>query len=410
MASFSVAKDRVVSQVKEHKVPVIALVGIIVLGVGYSMTRTPNIDTPQSNLGGTPDVHANLQKNGVMNSDYQQALHKDDLQRQEEAQKTGDSFVPTFTGSHFNDHLTSKMDDSNAKPSDVNNSKPPELPKIDLPTVTPPEVPKPAPKPKPVHHYYSVAETGNYEKRMKDIIEGMDDYKPSTLYSNTNVSGMPVLASATGPAAGLHAGEHESLASATSISTGVNFILPDPGTVLHGHFLSLVDSRYPGAVLGQIDGGAYNGARLIGNFQAANDKLMVKFATMTVVYSDDSGDKKTKQLNINAVAVDPNTLSSGMADYVNRHLLAKIGGQMATSFMSGLGSAIQQSGSTAMMTASGGTMISEGSKNLTQQMLQAGGTTASQVGNIIQQEFGNKPDTVKIYQNKPFGLLFLDNK
>lgn len=96
-----------------------------------------------------------------------------------------------------------------------------------------------------------------------------------------------------------------------------------------------------------------------------------------------------------------------MATYVNRHVLAKIGFRMAASFMQGLGQAIQQSGSTAMMSASGGTAISQGNKTWTQEMLQAGGTSAGQVGNTLESLYGNVPDTIQIAQNTPFALLFV---
>ena len=220
-----------------------------------------------------------------------------------------------------------------------------------------------------------------------------------------------------GPGQGGHmtAGSAQSLKAAamgdggsTSGSTP-SFEVPVAGTILRSHFISLTDSRVPGTVLAVVDQGPYRNSRLIGSYTVSTSakKLMFSFSSMIVTYRDDSGQKKASVVKINAVAVNPETLSQGLATYVNTHLFPKIVSTLATSFMSGLGQAIQQSGSTATYTASGGSIISQGEKNLQQEMLQAGGQSASQVGSLLSQMFRQQKDTIQESQNTPFGLLFI---
>lgn len=248
--------------------------------------------------------------------------------------------------------------------------------------------------------------------RVQNILS-MNRFNPALLYSTKEV------AQTSGSSASLarntmRAGTAASYGSkgegngSASADDSFSYVAPDPGTVVSARLIGEVDSRASGSpVLATVTSGPYSGARIMGGFSALDDGLVMKFTSMTVPYEDDYGNEKTKSVTINAVAVSRDKLSTLMATSVDHHLWSKVGIQLATSFMQGLGQAIQQSGSTAMVSSGSGSFISSGQKNLTQEMLQAGGTSAGSVGQQFQSIYGNEPTTILVAKDTEFGLLFL---
>lgn len=187
-----------------------------------------------------------------------------------------------------------------------------------------------------------------------------------------------------------------------------SFSMPVDGTSWRGHFIRTMDSREPMRVFGQIDSGPYRGSMVLGSFaqNGISHKIMIRFNEIVYKYEAEDGSVKSGTSPISAIAIDPSTDSSGFADYVNRHIFQKILIPLATSFATGVGQAISQSGSSSMMSASGGSVISQGVKNTRQQMLQAMGVSGSQMASVLQQMYGNQPDTIKVFAGHPFLMVF----
>lgn len=421
--------------VKGSKGILLAAGSVIALGFGYSLWPHHDVTPTKSQVGGSPTITQHL--GDAITPDYQESLNQEDKQRLAEAKKTGGSYIQSIVPhSDTQTGLTTKIDDNDEEGVDKNNA-PPELPE-DTPHL---EAPPPPPsavtpvqkvaeveKPKKPTRYVNPDRIQQLERMLAAHME-VDTFKPGVIYTavkgahnpdsvgtngTTSIAYAPQGQGAPQSTSDMSAGTRQSLENAAASSgsgqePSVAFKIPDAGTILQGHFISAVDSRITGVVMGVIDSGPYHGARVLGKFGRSSDgnNLMVEFSQLAITFTNDDGEKQSKVLPIKAVAVNPSTLSQGMATYVNQHMIARIGSTLATSFMQGLGQAIQQSGSTATYSASGGTVVSQGEKNLTQQFLQAGGQSAGQIGSMLSQMFGDTQTTVKISQFTPFGLLFL---
>ena len=396
---------------KGSKGPLLIAGGIIILGGAYSLTQHSHVAPNKSTVGNVPTINRHI--GAPVSQDYAQQISKYDDARKQAAVKNNDSFIPSMTiGDESANTLPTHLDTNDEEGAD--SATPPKIPPVTTPHIVdtaPPAAQKPVAVKKPVKpvRYVSASRIDELEKQLASHMN-TDSFAPQVVYSNRSVSSVIQTAS-NQEESRWNGGTKASLQAAsanTGASTTPSFDIPTAGTILQGHFISLVDSRVPGVVLGVIDSGPYKNSRVLGRFQtSSNNQLMVSFSNLVVTYRDDEGELRSKALNINAVAVDPTTLSQGMADYVNQHMLAKISTTLATSFMQGIGQAIQMSGSTASYSASGGTFVSQGQKNLQQQLLQAGGQSASQMSSLLSQYFGNMPTTIKIYQYRNFGLLFV---
>ena len=418
MANFNEKKDNVIAGLKNNRM-ILIIAGILLAGgLIYSMTRSHQVVANRSDIGSAPKITTGL--SGNENQSYRQEIDQNDIKRKEEAKKTGNGFIQTVIPQAVDGNNNSG---DNFKPpvESATPNAPNQVPAIpdDIPHIVPPtpvqiQQPVVIRRKKPAI-MVDPARIAQYERAITDAAR-MDSFKPEQVYSSRTILAQEGTQSSSSSSSQsvLNAGNDNAIKEAmngSSAGNEVQFEIPVAGTILQGHFASEVDSRLPGVVLGVIDSGPYAGARVMGSFQTAGQalKLMVVFREMTVTYRDDNDELHSKVLKVNAYAVDPNTLSQGMATYVNRHLISKIGFQMATSFMQGLGQAISQSGSTALVTPSGGTVISQGNRTLQDQLLQAGGTSAGVIGQTLQNMFGNQPDTIKIGKDTPFGLLFVGN-
>jgi intracellular multiplication protein IcmE len=182
--------------------------------------------------------------------------------------------------------------------------------------------------------------------------------------------------------------------------------LPLAGTILYAQLVGRANSDYPGPVLAKILQGEYTGATLIGSFQTAQNALTISFDRMTVSTSR-SGEEINETIPIQAVAVDTRYIGTGLATSVDRHLFQKLAIGFVAGFAQGFGDAISQTGETTIDTGNG--TVTTGSRDLdaNEELLAAGGQSVSEVGNILQQEFGNRPTTVIVEAGTPLGVLFL---
>ncbi len=188
------------------------------------------------------------------------------------------------------------------------------------------------------------------------------------------------------------------------------FQTPAPGTILYSQLVGRVNSDSPGPVIGEILDGPYTGARLLGTFQTnqSGSGTVISFNTMVVPYKDDNGEDQTSAVPIKAVAVDTSHLGTSMETYVNNHLLLNIGMAFGTSFLQGIGQAVSQSGSYAMM-GPYGTNMANPVLTMPGEIMMGVGAGAAQAGSIFQNLYGNKPPTIIVEAGTPFGLLFLGN-
>jgi intracellular multiplication protein IcmE len=210
-----------------------------------------------------------------------------------------------------------------------------------------------------------------------------------------------------GPAAGQGA---QTLQQAAAAQQGADsrFQAPAAGTILYSRLVGRVNSDTPGPVVAELEQGPFSGARLLGSFQFTEQGVIISFTTMTVPYTGDDGSAKSEVVPIHAVAVDTAHLGTAMATDIDRHILEKVGVAFGAAFLSGMGQAVSQSGSSAVVSPYG-TTVTNPTLSTNQELLIAGGSAAGAAGQVFQQIYGNRRTTITVEADTPFGLLFLGN-
>jgi hypothetical protein len=132
----------------------------------------------------------------------------------------------------------------------------------------------------------------------------------------------------------------------------------------------------------------------------------MQFRTMTI---PPRNGQPPRVLQIEAVAVDTDTLGSSMATSVNRRELERIALAFGTAFMRGLGQAVAQSGSIISQGLTG-IVVQNPNLDTRRQLLVGAGAAAGAAGDVIQDIYGNRPPTIIVEAGTPFGLLFLGGR
>ena len=174
------------------------------------------------------------------------------------------------------------------------------------------------------------------------------------------------------------------------------------GTIMFATLDSGADSDEPSPILATVLTGQLKGAKVIGNFERENQKLVLKFNLMNVPSFD-------KSIAVNAVAIDQNTASTAVTGNVNNHYLLRYGTLFASSFLSGISQGIIATSSQTNCFF-GVICQSQPSSNLsTGEYVALGlGNTGQQYANEMGSNF-NTPPTVKIPGGTGIGLLFMQD-
>ena len=169
------------------------------------------------------------------------------------------------------------------------------------------------------------------------------------------------------------------------------------GTVMYGTIDSSINSDEKSPILASIVSGELRGARLVGEFELRGEVVVVKFTKINVP-------QVTTSLPLEAYAIDPDTARTALAHEVDNHYLLRYGTLFASSFVSGLASAISSSGSQTSSGA-GGIVTTHDPLNTSQQITVALGNVgtqfAAQMGSVF-----TTPPTVTIEGGAPIGILF----
>ncbi len=171
------------------------------------------------------------------------------------------------------------------------------------------------------------------------------------------------------------------------------------GDVMFGVLDTAVNSDEQGPVMATIVSGKYKGAKLLGGLSLTSDQngVVLNFTKMTMP-------DWPAAVSINAVAISPETARTALADNVNHHYFMRYGSVFASSFLQGVGQAIQQSGQTQVNNA--GTSTSTfANLSIGQQAMVGFGQVGQNLGNAAQNTF-NTPNTVTIKSGSGLGVLF----
>ncbi|WP_440992945.1 TrbI/VirB10 family protein [Cysteiniphilum litorale] len=131
--------------------------------------------------------------------------------------------------------------------------------------------------------------------------------------------------------------EEQSELSNSGFSGGMSSVSNDlmamfkAGDILIAVIDTSVNSDQPNTpVLAHIVVGPYKHAKLLGSFVREEDKLVVKFNTLSI-------ENYAKSIAINAYAIDQHTAQTALASDVDHHYVLRYGSLFAASFLQGFG-------------------------------------------------------------------------
>lgn len=147
-----------------------------------------------------------------------------------------------------------------------------------------------------------------------------------------------------------------------------------------------------------VQKGMLEGAVLTGEPARTGEKAKVSFTNMSW---------KGKSYKIDAIALDPETYRSGLADGVDRHTFERYSKLMIASFVDGYAESLQNSQTTTNTDGSQST-IRNSLPNAGDQMKVGVGKVGEKFSPIFEREF-DRPPTVTVEPNKSIVIMFMSN-
>ena len=171
------------------------------------------------------------------------------------------------------------------------------------------------------------------------------------------------------------------------------------GAILFATLNTSINSDRPGPVMATIVAGKYKGAKLLGTLQTTSDyqRVVLTFNTMSMP-------NWPSTVGINAVAINPDTARTALASNVDNHYLLRYSALFASSFMQGIGSAVQNSGQTTVNNA-GTTSQTFSNLSTGEKVLVGLGQVGKSAGSAAQKVF-NKHPTVTVMAGVGLGILY----
>ena len=181
------------------------------------------------------------------------------------------------------------------------------------------------------------------------------------------------------------------------------------GDIIFAVLSTTVNSDYPGPVLATVVSGPLKDSKLIGAVSQGPtltgtegpETVMLKFTQINVP-------GKPTTASMNSVAIDPDTAYTVMADDVDHHYLLRYGTLFASSFLEGLGNAVQQAGSITSWNAFGGVTTANAALSTENEIIVGLGEVGSTLGEQIDGYF-DRPPTVYVYAGTSMGILLLSD-
>lgn len=189
--------------------------------------------------------------------------------------------------------------------------------------------------------------------------------------------------------------------AAASAPDAVKKILVPAGSVVYAQILTEANTDAPGPVLAQITSGPLSGSRLLGEFKATDEYLVLTFKTVVVDGVSQS---------VDAVGLDPDTTLTGLATDVDHRYWRKIVLPAAAAFVEGLASAISESGTTSI-TIQGdttSTATDSGGKDSGQKVASGIEEAGKEVKKILDKEANDTKTLIRVEAGTPLGVLFLE--
>lgn len=169
------------------------------------------------------------------------------------------------------------------------------------------------------------------------------------------------------------------------------------GTVMYAIMDNTIDSDDPTPVRATIASGPLKGAKILGSFEVAETKLVLKFDKVNIASS-----RLTKDITL--FAVDVNTARNVSVD---GHYLLKYGSLFASSFLEGMNEVASKVGTS--VTTDGSTVtVKEGSLDKSK-IISAGLGKVGENLVVEAKKFQNKPVTIRMQSGATFGIIVMED-
>lgn len=175
-------------------------------------------------------------------------------------------------------------------------------------------------------------------------------------------------------------------------------ILIEAGTIEYAQMLIQANSDIPGPVLAQLVSGPLAGSRLIGEFTREDRYLVIEFDQAVVDgYS----------LEIEAVAVDPESNLTGVATEVDNRYFKRLVLPVAAEFIEGFAGALAETQDNTFVI--GDVVVTENNDlDTDEEVAQAIEDAGEILGEFVQQEADRTEVLVKVAAGAPIGVLFTE--
>jgi intracellular multiplication protein IcmE len=379
----------------------IAILAILIVGgaVGYEVWKNPDLIGP-SRLSRTPNVDDTPAGDQLRTSErYQDNLQRQNEDGAREAEEADTSFIATP------DEPLRQIDEK--PPATAPNRNRP-LPPANTPVEAPPPQTVVIEQQQPIQQqlrpiegqptapdYARINQLAQLMATQQQGLLGSWQAQPSIVTVVVDQDLMP--AEETGDAAGTASGG----AAATSARSALFEPLVRAGDVVLASTLITNNSDTPGPVVVQIRSGPLKGARLLGAFQNNLDSthLIVQFDAM--VLPDGT------EIPVSAYAVDARQKSLAVRTDLDRRLFARYGPRVAAAFVSGVGEALSNPG-TSLIDLGGVTGVTRPAATIEQGLYKG----LAGVGNDLAGEFvqsAPRGPLISLRARQIIGVLFTSN-
>lgn len=186
-------------------------------------------------------------------------------------------------------------------------------------------------------------------------------------------------------------------------SEPLEIVIP-AGSILYAQLLNEANSDVQGPIVALLAQGAFSGSRVLGTFVKKEKLLVLQFTTLV--------SKEGFSIPINSYAMDPDTTLVGMATEVDNRYFKRVILPAAAEFITGMGAAIAESGTTTV-TVNGGlggsTSTQDNTEIDTEQEISKGVERAfDKVGDILDEEGQATEVLVIVKAGTPLGILFME--
>lgn len=186
------------------------------------------------------------------------------------------------------------------------------------------------------------------------------------------------------------------------VPTGdVNILLP-AGTIEYAQLITEANSDVPGPILAQIVTGPLKGGRLIGSFATTDRYLTLNFNAIVL-----DGVDYTAQ----GIAIDPDTTLPGVITEIDHRYFSRVILPAAAAFVTGLTSAIADSGKTTIVirNSDGSSSTTTSGTNDSDQEVASGIAEAGEALADILDETADKTEPMlRVAAGTPIGVLFIN--